>query len=523
MPQANSACNPMSKMTVLLRPSASAPDRRSKSWRPVPHLAIAAAILFAVTAVRLAALHWSVVDLNVDESQYWVWSRTLAWGYFSKPPLLAWIIAATTEACGNGEACLRAASPLFHLATSALCYAIAANLYDRETAFWAGLTYCLAPAVAFSSRIISTDVPLLFFWALALLALLRMMRGASVFWAVILGAAIGFGALAKYAMLYFLLGVALVAMVEPQARALLRHRLFWLSMAIAVALIAPNIVWNLQNDLVTFQHTTGHVEAQKAGFHFLKGVEFIGGQFLVIGPIAFPILIGIAVRTYRGKAPTQDKWLALMAAPPLLLMLALAFGHGAYANWAAPSAVSAMIAATAVLVRRGWRLVLAINIGLGIVAQLTLMVADAQADRLPFRSYGGKIAPYDRTMGWRSMAEQTRRFMQETGVKSLVADNRYDVASLLYYLRDDQASVFIWPTGRPPKNYFETRNVLTSADARPVLLVTECPRSHPPLSAFYVRIEPLGEFNAIVGLGNARHYYVTKLQGNLGPLAPRTC
>jgi hypothetical protein len=33
-------------------------------------------------------------DLFFDESQYWSWSRDLAFGYIYKPPLLAWIIGA---------------------------------------------------------------------------------------------------------------------------------------------------------------------------------------------------------------------------------------------------------------------------------------------------------------------------------------------------------------------------------------------------------------------------------------------
>jgi hypothetical protein len=57
-------------------------------------------------------LHFSDVDLFFDESQYWSWSRELAFGYFSKPPLLAWLIAAAERVCGDSEACIRAPAPL---------------------------------------------------------------------------------------------------------------------------------------------------------------------------------------------------------------------------------------------------------------------------------------------------------------------------------------------------------------------------------------------------------------------------
>ena len=31
-------------------------------------------------------------ELYPDEAQYWLWSRTLDFGYFSKPPMVAWTI-----------------------------------------------------------------------------------------------------------------------------------------------------------------------------------------------------------------------------------------------------------------------------------------------------------------------------------------------------------------------------------------------------------------------------------------------
>src|SRR5262245_24459938 len=126
-------------------------------------LVLCIAVLLALTAVRLIALAWSEVDLFFDESQYWAWSRELAFGYFSKPPLLAWVIAGAEAVCGSTEACIRAPAPVFYLATSLVSYAIARALYDETTAFWAALLMAFGTGVAFSSRIISTDVPLLLF------------------------------------------------------------------------------------------------------------------------------------------------------------------------------------------------------------------------------------------------------------------------------------------------------------------------------------------------------------------------
>ncbi|WP_370653654.1 hypothetical protein, partial [Phenylobacterium sp.] len=42
-------------------------------------------ITVALTVVRLVTLFASPLELYTDEAQYWLWSRNLDWGYYSKP------------------------------------------------------------------------------------------------------------------------------------------------------------------------------------------------------------------------------------------------------------------------------------------------------------------------------------------------------------------------------------------------------------------------------------------------------
>ncbi len=84
--------------------------------------------LYAVFAVTLARLFWLVhggADLYPDEAQYWLWSLHPAWGYYSKPPLVAWLIALSTYAFGDGEAAVRLAAPLLHFATALVVFHVA--------------------------------------------------------------------------------------------------------------------------------------------------------------------------------------------------------------------------------------------------------------------------------------------------------------------------------------------------------------------------------------------------------------
>src|SRR4051812_17804028 len=57
---------------------------------------IIASVVFHIAYLVLAC----PLDLSPDEAHYWQWSRHLAWSYYSKGPLVAWLIRASCEVFG---------------------------------------------------------------------------------------------------------------------------------------------------------------------------------------------------------------------------------------------------------------------------------------------------------------------------------------------------------------------------------------------------------------------------------------
>src|SRR6266436_3945441 len=159
----------------------------------------------AITGLRLLWLAIQPADLFPDEAQYWVWSQQLALGYYSKPPLVAWLIALTTGLFGDSEFAVRLSAPLLHAGAAIFVYGIGARLYDRRVGFWSALAYASLPGVSVSAFIISTDAALLLFWAAALYCFVRARDQGGRAWWLAVGVAAGFGLLAKYAMAYWIL------------------------------------------------------------------------------------------------------------------------------------------------------------------------------------------------------------------------------------------------------------------------------------------------------------------------------
>jgi MFS family permease len=474
--------------------------------------------VFVLTVIRLIGLKFSSVDLFFDEAQYWSWAQHPEFGYFSKPPLLAWLIAASEHVCGSSEACVRAPAPVLWFCIAAIVYFIARRLYDERTAFWSGLAIALATGVVFSARIISTDVPLLLFWSLALLAYVELLERPRWSWAIVLGVAVGLGLLAKYAMVYFYLGVALTALFDARARALLRNRMFWGSVVIALLVLLPNVFWIAAHDFVTFKHTGDNIQGKGPGFRPLEGLSFIVSQFGVIGPITFAVFLIGLVKLPKARFPLADRIMIAFAVPPLALITATAMITHYNANWAAAAAISVTIFAIAILVREArWGLIYA-TICIGLVAKALFLVTDAIAPKvsLPFIA---KPDVYERTMGWRNLADAVKASAAQAKAKSIVADQRAVVAELLYYLRDAGIPVYAWRAGVTPSDQFDMDIPLTRNAPQPVLAVMDCP-SADRYRASFASVDTLPDIVAASGPHSKRTYRAFLLAGPQGDKEP---
>ena len=123
----------------------------------------ATALIGGILLFRVIMLLLIPSGLHGDEAQYWAWAQDPAFGYYSKPPLIAWLIWTTTALFGDAEWAVRLASPFLHTGTAILTYLTATRLYSAKAGLVACALYLLMPGVTLSSTLISTDAALLFF------------------------------------------------------------------------------------------------------------------------------------------------------------------------------------------------------------------------------------------------------------------------------------------------------------------------------------------------------------------------
>lgn len=399
--------------------------------------------LAAITGLTLLRLLWLSVQsagLYPDEAQYWFWAQHPAFGYYSKPPLVAWLIALTTGLLGDSEFAIRLAAPLLHAATAAVVYLTGERLYDRRIGFWAAIAYLTLPGVSLSAFIISTDAPLLLCWAAALYAFIRAREPDGGVWWLVLGVVAGFGLLAKYAMAYWLISAFGLVLLVPSERRHLRPLLG--AILISVVIYLPNLWWNWSNGFVSYLHVRDNAELHGSLFHPSAFLEFLASQFGVFGPVFFAALITLAGRI-RPLAEPRARLLAVFALPALIMMLCLSMLSRAQPNWAAPTYVSAVVLVVAWLAQQNWYRLIAVSVALNLTAAL-LIFGTTDALAAAGIAVPAKYDPLHRLRGWQQLGKQVGALMAAHPGLQLLADDREILAALIYYVRPHPFGAVEW-------------------------------------------------------------------------------
>ncbi len=257
----------------------------------------AAALVLGLAALRL----WLAArtGLGDDEAYYWHWSTELAWGYREHPPLVAWLIGASTAALGQ--------TPLAVRAPFVLCGALAAALGARladDLRPGAGPTAALMlsapPMFGVMAVFAAPDMPML---AAALGAALALRRGAWVW----LGICLGLTLWAKLTGALVCLGALIAA-----GPAGWRRPGLWAALGLAAGMQAPVWAWAAAHGGGPFAYQLW--ERHRHEISAWQGLgQLVGGQLVLMGPLLLPL--GRALRA----PPAGGAALRAFAAPTLLV------------------------------------------------------------------------------------------------------------------------------------------------------------------------------------------------------------
>ncbi|MBI5237949.1 MAG: glycosyltransferase family 39 protein [Deltaproteobacteria bacterium] len=425
-------------------------------------------ILIIIAAGRLAYIAWAPIDLSPDEAHYWEWSRRLALSYYSKGPLMAYVIAFFTALFGDTAFGVRAGAVVFSAAFPYLAYLLGIETSAGEKAgFYAALAVNAVPLFSIGSILMTTDVLLIFFWLASVYSVNRAVSGRAGWWYAA-GVFSGLGFLAKYSMALIYPCVFSFLLFSIKERGWLKRKEPYLALLIGLVVSSPVLIWNIQNGLVTMKHTLGQIQGGEGAGSIISFLEFTASQAGLLTPFILAVLIYGMWRSLKSGLKEKDSGLLLIfftSAPVLTFFLIKSLHAKVQANWAAisyaalfPAAVWAFMKAYESYGDKGKALLK----GLAFAA-VFLAIAVSFAAYFPWliepvvKKDLFSRPPFNRVTGWRELGAKVSDVSAELekNSKTFIMSDTYQITSELAMYTKGRPIAYNINTGSRRMNQYD--------------------------------------------------------------------
>jgi 4-amino-4-deoxy-L-arabinose transferase-like glycosyltransferase len=418
-----------------------------------PYIAGAVGLVAAVTLINLVYVACLCpLDLAPDEAHYWDWSRHLDWCYYSKGPLVAWLIRSSCVLFGTTPFAVRLPAVVCGSLLLLGMWRLTTNTFrDPKLGFWVVGLACTLPPLSAGSVLMTIDPPLLACWAWAAVAVQRR------YW-LTAGLLVVVGTLAKVTMLLFPGGVGLLMLARPEWRT----RRFASFLLVSSLGLLPVVVWNATHDWLGVRHLLGHADNGGRANPWYSPFAFIGGQVGLLLGFWFAAWV-LTVWKWRPNQVSNPNLALLwwLSAPVFGAFLLASVKTAGQPNWPAAAYVTGFVLAVGWLWRkpmggRTWAAMILLGLACTVFLRWPNLVRPALAAVLPVPSEKNltpvrKLDPTARLVGWKRLASAVDRIRLEekrrTGNDPLIATMVWTVPGELGFYCDGHPVVYSFGSG----------------------------------------------------------------------------
>lgn len=417
-----------------------------------PYLILLIIVLFIKSLLMIGVILFAGIGLGPDEAQYWTWSQYLDWGYYSKPPGVAWQIWLGTQLFGNTELGVRFFSIVIAFLLCIAVYFLAIACRCRpQTAFWAGVVMAVAPLGVMGSLFAITDPGMVLFWTLCCIVMADALYQRQRPNYYLIGLLVMVGALFKWPI-YLFWAVVLVTCFFY--RFLISKHIMG-GIGISLLGLLPSVVWNIQHNWVTFRHVASTVTGETVA----KGnfLEFLGSQALLLSPILFLLLLisGVYLVVKRDQIPAPLIFCGTSSLTIILIFSVVSLFKKIQGNWcdfAYPSGIVFLCWYACEQISWGC-IVLKFGIVLSVLLSLFgLSVPYVQSHAL-FTRIPYPVNPFRHNMGW----EKLSSLLEEAGYnphEHFLFGDKYQTSSILSFYGQGQKRAYFLNLHGIRKNQF---------------------------------------------------------------------
>ena len=448
--------------------------------------------LITITLLRIYALYVSPIELSVDEAQYWHWSQNIEFGYFTKPPMIAWAIALSTSVFGNEEWAVRLFSPLIHFCISLILWATSQFAFGAKAGKLAALIWIFTPAASLGSFIISTDTPLLLFWSFSILFIFKLFRNETNLITILAGISIGLAFLSKYAALYFVIFFIIWWLIYDRNKDLSIKNIFIILLT-SMLVASGNIYWNYINEFVTVSHTVSNANLTKIIFNLTNVISFLSSQLLVFGPIFLLLYIFLIFDCFLKKGKLS--LLAFLSFPIIILITIQSFLKISNPNWAITAYISATIILSAYVVIQKYkflRIFFKVGFVINFVLSIFILKVTLTGDFYPLNL---KSDPLRKTLGFELLSDKIENRFNTDLISAIVFETRGDISRFNYYLNRShnkfKNKIFLKSESLKPGNFYEANYNYSNRQfhsGKNVLIVSNKPKIYNYPNLAYIKL-----------------------------------
>ena len=415
-------------------------------------------IVLTFILLRVFAIISTPLELSADEAQYWLWSKKLNWGYFSKPPMIAWLIHVSNNIFGDYDYSIRILAPVIHGINALVIFRLSQEINDNYLAhFLSSLIWLTLPIVGVGSFLMSTDTPLMLIWTTSLLLIVKAYNSDNLFLWNLAGLIAGLALYAKYAALYLPLGLIIFYIINFQNEQNIKLRGLFLFLMNFIIVSLPNVIWNYFNNFQTINHLSSNAVIDAPSYSLFGTFTFLIAQIAILGPL---LLIVFVLTVYNIKKLNKlSIFLLYFIFPVYILMFIQGFFSEANANWAASALPAITILCGYFLSKRIKFAALTILSNLLICIFILIVSFNGNLIFLDVKS-----DPLRKLKGWSILSEDLKDTISKEKSDVVLVDRRGIAAELIYYLRNENIKIRVPESSKSPSNHYQLHYSLTDKE-----------------------------------------------------------
>ncbi|WP_348798445.1 glycosyltransferase family 39 protein [Flavobacterium adhaerens] len=224
-------------------------------------------------------------DLQRDEFLHLDQAHHLAWGYLSVPPLTSWI-SLLIYGLGNSVFWVKFFPALFGALTIVVVWKTIKELKGSLLALILGATSILFSCLLRLNTLFQPNSLDVLCWTTFYFILIKYINTEKIKWLLIGAFVFAYGFLNKYNIVFLLIGLVPAVLLTQQRKIFIEPK-FHVAFVFGLLLIAPNVLWQLDNDFPVIHHLkeladTQLVHVDRVGFLKSQLLFFIGSILVIV-------------------------------------------------------------------------------------------------------------------------------------------------------------------------------------------------------------------------------------------------